>query len=114
MGEQLGYRYIVGEVVDKGAFGQVVKCIDLKENGREVALKISRNKKFDTDNAQVEYKLLNLLKEKDPNDIRGVVRVLDCFSFRKHVVIVFELLGLNLFKHMHINLKGSPIDRSQI
>jgi hypothetical protein len=49
-------------IVDKGAFGQVVKCIDLKENGKEVALKISRNKKFDLDNAQVEYKILNSLK----------------------------------------------------
>ena len=29
--EQIGYRYLVSEIVDKGAFGQVVKCVDLKE-----------------------------------------------------------------------------------
>jgi len=62
VGEQIGYRYLVNEVVDKGAFGQVVKCIDMKEGGREVALKITRNKKFDYENAQVEYKILTTLK----------------------------------------------------
>lgn len=51
VGEQIGYRYLVSAIVDKGAFGQVVKCIDLKEGGRDVALKISRNKKFDVENA---------------------------------------------------------------
>ena len=44
--------------MDKGAFGQVIKCLDLKDNAKEVALKISRNKKFDCENAQVEYKIL--------------------------------------------------------
>lgn len=51
VGEQLGYRYLISDIVDRGAFGQVVKCLDLKEGGKEVAIKISRNKKFDTDNA---------------------------------------------------------------
>lgn len=49
-------------IVDKGAFGQVVKCLDLKENGKYVALKISRNKKDDVDNAVVEYEILQTLK----------------------------------------------------
>ncbi len=88
VGENLGYRYLVSDIVDKGAFGQVVKCLDYKENGREVALKISRNKKFDVDNAQVEYKILQNLKQKDPTDKYGVVRILDKFPFRKHVILV--------------------------
>ena len=46
------------DIVDKGAFGQVVKCFDVKDQYKEVALKISRNKKFDVDNASVEYKIL--------------------------------------------------------
>ncbi len=40
-----------------------------------MALKISRNKKFDVDNAQVEYKILEGIKEKDKNDEKGCVRV---------------------------------------
>ena len=60
----------------------------MKEGGKDVALKISRNKKFDYDNAQVEYKILNTLKKKDPTDKYGVVRVIESFPFRKHIVIV--------------------------
>jgi hypothetical protein len=62
IGEQIGYRYLVADIVDKGAFGQVVKCIDIKDGGREVAVKISRNKKFDFDNASIEYKILSTIK----------------------------------------------------
>ena len=51
IGEQIGYRYVVQKIVDKGAFGQVVMCCDVKEGNKEVAVKISRNKKFDFDNA---------------------------------------------------------------
>ena len=45
IGEQIGYRYIVDKIIDQGAFGQVVKCIDMREGGRDVALKLSKNKK---------------------------------------------------------------------
>lgn len=72
----------------------------MKDGGKEVALKISRNKKFDFDNAHVEYKILTTLKEEDPTDKYGVVRVIESFPFRKHMVLVFELLGTNLFKYM--------------
>lgn len=71
--------------------------------GKEIALKISRNKKFDYENAQVEYKILQKLKNNDPTDKYGVVRVLDSFPFRKHFVLVFELLGTNLYKYLKEN-----------
>ncbi len=100
IGEQIGYRYLVADIVDKGAFGQVVKCFDIKDGGKEVAVKISRNKKFDVDNASVEYKILCTIKQMDQNDSSGIVRVSDCFPFRKHMVLVFEFLGKNLYKHM--------------
>lgn len=103
IGEQLGYRYQVCDIVDKGAFGQVVKCFDIKDSGREVAIKISRNKKFDFDNAMVEYKILNTIKQHDPTDSSGIVRVMDSFPFRKHYILVFELLGVNLYKHIRSN-----------
>jgi hypothetical protein len=72
----------------------------MKEGGKEVALKISRNKKFDFDNASVEFKILSKLKAKDPTDKYGVVRVIEYFPFRKHMVIVTELLGMNIYKFM--------------
>ena len=45
LGEQLGYRYLIDKIIDAGAFGQVVRCIDMKDSGRPLAIKISKNKK---------------------------------------------------------------------
>lgn len=62
VGEQLAYRYEVVKLIDKGAFGQVVKCIDFKDpQQRMIAAKISKNKKFDVDNANVEIRILKKL-----------------------------------------------------
>ena len=99
IGEQIGYRYLIEKIIDSGAFGQVVKCIDMKESGRSVAVKISKNKKQDTDNASVEAKLLKRILGKDP-DRFGIVKMLDYFYFRRHFVIVFELLDMNLYKYI--------------
>jgi dual specificity tyrosine-phosphorylation-regulated kinase 2/3/4 len=58
----LAYRYEVVKLIDKGAFGQVVKCIDCKDpNKKIVAAKLCKNKKFDVDNANVEIKILKKL-----------------------------------------------------
>ena len=99
VGEQLGYRYLVEKVIDAGAFGQVVRCIDMKDGGRSVAVKISKNKKQDTDNASVEAKLLARILGKDP-DKYGIVKMFDSFYFRRHFIIAFELLDINLYKYI--------------
>jgi hypothetical protein len=52
----------------------------------EVALKISRNKKFDVENAAVEVKVLQALNNNDPLNKQGIVRLLENFQFRKHYV----------------------------
>lgn len=76
---------------------------------RQVALKISRNKKFDIDNARVEDKILTKIKEKDPDDKQGLVRIKDTFMFRKHMVLVFEYHGKNLYKYLRNDYpKGLP------
>jgi len=99
VGEQLGYRYQVEKIIDAGAFGQVMRCIDMKEAGRTVAVKISKNKKQDMDNASVEAKLLMRINSKDP-DKYGIVKMSDSFNFRRHFIIVFELLDINLYRYI--------------
>ena len=99
MGEQLGYRYLIEKIIDAGAFGQVVRCIDMKLGGKIVAVKISKNKKQETDNASVEAKLLHRILGKDP-DKYGIVKMFESFYFRRHYIIVFELLGMNLYKYI--------------
>ena len=100
VGAQIAYRYQVDKIIDAGAFGQVVKCIDMKDDsGRPLAIKISKNKKKETDNARVEAKLLKRILGKDP-DKYGIVKMYDSFCFRRHFLIVFELLDINLYKYI--------------
>ena len=44
MHDHIGYRFEVLEVIGKGSFGQVLKCLDYK-TGEVVAIKVIRNKK---------------------------------------------------------------------
>ena len=111
VGEQIGYRYLVDAIVDKGAFGQVVRCTDEKENGKIVAVKLSSNKKRDTENAAKEAKYLEKILGKDP-DKYCIVKMLDHFYFRRHFVIVFEMLDMNLYKFiMQPSFKGWQSDQ---
>lgn len=53
VGDHLDYQYEVLQELDKGAFGQVVRCWDHKYD-KEVALKINRNSKFDHTSSRTE------------------------------------------------------------
>ena len=61
-GDHLAYRYEVVDLLGKGSFGQVVRCIDHK-TGILVAVKIIRNKKRFHQQALVEVNILQKLKE---------------------------------------------------
>jgi dual specificity tyrosine-phosphorylation-regulated kinase 2/3/4 len=62
LGDHLAYRYEVVDVLGKGSFGQVVRCIDHK-TGALVAVKIIRNKKRFHQQALVEVNILQKLRE---------------------------------------------------
>jgi dual specificity tyrosine-phosphorylation-regulated kinase 2/3/4 len=61
-GDHLCYRYEIIDVLGKGSFGQVVRCIDHK-TGVLVAVKIIRNKKRFHQQALVEVNILQKLRE---------------------------------------------------
>ena len=61
-GDHLAYRYEVIDLLGKGSFGQVVRCID-HSTGILVAVKIIRNKKRFHQQALVEVNILQKLKE---------------------------------------------------
>jgi hypothetical protein len=70
-----------------------------------VAVKISKNKKFDVENANVEIKILKKLKEgcsEDNEGYQSLVEFIDSFMFRQHVVIVFECLSYNLYRYQRL------------
>ncbi|KAI5286582.1 hypothetical protein KEM54_006664, partial [Ascosphaera aggregata] len=97
IGDHLAYRYEVIDVLGKGSFGQVVRCIDHK-TGVLVAVKIIRNKKRFHQQALVEVNLLAKLKEWDPHKRHSVVNFTQSFYFRGHLCISTELLGMNLYE----------------
>ncbi|RMC02805.1 hypothetical protein DUI87_19996 [Hirundo rustica rustica] len=95
--DHIAYRYEVLEVIGKGSFGQVAKCLDHKTN-ELVALKIIRNKKRFHSQALVEVKILDALLKKDKDDTHNIIHMKEYFYFRNHFCIAFELLGINLYE----------------
>lgn len=61
-GDHLAYRYEIVDILGKGSFGQVLRCIDHKL-GKLVAIKIIRNKKRFHQQALVEVNILQKLRE---------------------------------------------------
>ena len=72
-GDHLAYRYEIVDILGKGSFGQVVRCVDHK-TGVLVAIKIIRNKKRFHQQALVEVDILQKLREwVSPPDAKGHV-----------------------------------------
>ena len=61
-GDHLSYRYEIVDILGKGSFGQVVRCVDHKTGGL-VAIKIIRNKKRFHQQALVEVDILQKLRD---------------------------------------------------
>eukprot|EP00826_Nyctotherus_ovalis_P026954 TRINITY_DN2100_c0_g2_i7.p1 TRINITY_DN2100_c0_g2~~TRINITY_DN2100_c0_g2_i7.p1 ORF type:complete len:319 (+),score=93.10 TRINITY_DN2100_c0_g2_i7:290-1246(+) len=85
VGEQINYRYEILDILGKGSFGQVLKCVDHK-TGETIAVKIIRSKKKFYKQATIEAKILQYIKDKDPKGKANVVKIFNSFMFRKHVV----------------------------
>ncbi|XP_077425334.1 dual specificity tyrosine-phosphorylation-regulated kinase 4 isoform X2 [Vanacampus margaritifer] len=95
--DHIAYRFEVLEVIGKGSFGQVLKCLDHKTN-ELVAVKMIRNKKRFHHQALVELKILDVIKRKDKDNLHNVIHMKEYFYFRNHLCISFELLGVNLYE----------------
>ncbi|KAI8625726.1 hypothetical protein F5Y19DRAFT_242294 [Xylariaceae sp. FL1651] len=102
VGDHLAYRYEIVDVLGKGSFGQVVRCIDHK-TGVLVAVKIIRNKKRFHQQALVEVNILKKLREWDPKNKHSMVNFTHSFYFRGHLCISTELLDMNLYEFIKSN-----------
>jgi serine/threonine protein kinase len=100
--EHLGYRYEVIKKLGKGSFGIVLRVFDHKQK-EFVALKILKNKKRLYKQGLVEAKLIETLNKHDPEDKKNIVKRLDQFVFRKHLILTFELLSVNLYDFIKMN-----------
>lgn len=101
-GDHIGYRYEIVKMLGKGNFGQVVLCEDHKRK-EKVALKIVRNKKRFNQQATVEIKILQTLRENDAEGKNHAVKIKNYFMFRNHICMTFEILCMNLYELLHKN-----------
>jgi dual specificity tyrosine-phosphorylation-regulated kinase 2/3/4 len=53
--------------------------------------------------AQVELKVLEHLRQHDPEDAHHVIHIQERFTFRNHLCITFELLSINLYEFIKQN-----------
>ncbi|NXU70950.1 CLK1 kinase, partial [Oreotrochilus melanogaster] len=91
-GDVLSARYEIVATLGEGAFGKVVECIDHKEEGRHVAVKIVKNVDRYSEAARAEIQVLEHLNASDPSS-----------TYHGHVCIVFELLGLSTYDFIKEN-----------
>ena len=45
----------------------------------------------------IEAGILEKLKTGDPDDKKNIVRIIETFVFRKHLILNFEMLSMNLY-----------------
>ncbi|TKY87838.1 hypothetical protein EX895_003419 [Sporisorium graminicola] len=96
LGETLDERYQIFAKLGKGMFASVVRARDLRDNGREVAIKIIRVQESMYKAGLKEVALLRKLNDSDPDDRKHVVRLERYFDYKGHLCMVFESLGMNL------------------
>ena len=100
--DHIAYRYEILSLLGRGSFGQVCKCFDHKKK-EKVAVKVIKNKSKFYQQAKIEIRVLQSMRESDPEDTRGIIRMKNYFLFRSHVCITFELISLNLYEFLRLN-----------
>jgi len=100
--DHIAYRFEILKRLGKGSFGQVFRVYDHKRK-ETCALKILRNKKRLFKQGLIESKLLETLREKDPEDKKNIIRLKETFVFRQNLVMTFEMLSMNLYEFIKAN-----------
>lgn len=92
--DHLAYRYEILSFLGKGTFGRVMRCYD-HLNRCHVAVKIIRNLRSCQKLAETEVVMLGKTR-----GLQGVVEFKECFRFRDHTCLVFELLNISLHSYL--------------
>ncbi|CAM6124628.1 unnamed protein product [Calypogeia fissa] len=108
-----GGRYVVKRKLGWGHFSTVWLAWDYAES-RFVALKVQKSAQHYTEAAIDEVTILKQIAAEDPDDSKGVVKLLDHFKHTgpngQHVCMVFEFLGDNLLTLIKLyKYRGLPL-----
>ena len=101
-GYHLNYRYEIIGLLGKGSFGEAVQCYDHK-NKEIVCIKIINSREEFQSQAMIEIKILTSISLNDVNNDSGNIKFYHYFNFRRHICIVSELLGENLYQIIQLN-----------
>ena len=112
IGDQIAYRFEIKSIFGKGAFGQVICCLDHKTK-KQVALKVIINTQQMHEQGRVEIAILQHLNSRDIEHKSNIVQNMDSFLFRNHVCATFEVLGKNLYEYSK-SIGFSPFTQRQI
>jgi len=47
--------------------------------------------------------MLEILKRHDPEDKKNIIRIIETLVFRKHLIMTFEILSMNLYEFIKSN-----------
>ncbi|KAF9416415.1 dual specificity protein kinase kns1, partial [Podila epigama] len=95
-------RYKIMRLLGQGTFGKVVECFD-RVTGTHCAIKIIRAVQKYRDASKIEARVLNTLKRSDPRNEFKCLHLNECFDFRNHVCMVFDLLGQSIYDWLKDN-----------
>lgn len=111
LGTLIAGRYRVSDLLGSAAFSSAYSCEDLA-TGDDVCLKVIKNNKDFVDQGLDEIKLLRALNaamDATEGPEPGVLRLLDAFYHREHLMLVTELLKDNLYEFQKFLLEsGEP------
>ncbi|KIJ52597.1 hypothetical protein M422DRAFT_58711 [Sphaerobolus stellatus SS14] len=105
-------RYKTVRLLGQGTFGKVVEAVDTRLHKR-VAVKIIRAIPKYRDASKIEIRVLNRLKERDPQNIHKCIHLLEYFDHKNHICIVTELLGKCVYDFLKEN-DFTPFPRAHI
>lgn len=105
-------RYRTVRLLGQGTFGKVVEALDTHTNNR-VAVKIIRAIPKYRDASKIEIRVLQKLKDKDPQNRHNCIHLLHWFDHRNHVCLVSELLGMCVYDFLKEN-EFAPFPRHHI
>ena len=109
-GTQIAGRYEILSAVERGKYGQVFQCRDMQNKWRFFAAKICSPAKIDNDNAKVESKLMQKLRDPLKDDNEGHNRILhicDTIVLDKRVILITDFLGISLFEYQKLRYTQS-------
>lgn len=108
-GALIGGRYKVEMAIGEAVFSRTYKCVDTTTE-HSVCLKIIKNNKEYFDQGVDEVRVLEYIDRNCKVDERHLVRLLDAFYFREHLIIVTELLRDNLYEFSRLLLQRGVIN----